>query len=81
MTTEQVPVKATVWVLLWSKSQCATHVEPLKDMLDNNLRAYQADRRMDFVPLAIGSEADVRHAATEIRPTMRDRQKQRQGAL
>lgn len=81
MTTKQTPASGAVWVLLWSKSQCATHVEPLKDMLDNNLRAYQLDRRMDFVPLAIGSEADVRHAAAEIRPTMRDRQNQRQGAL
>lgn len=81
MTTKQTTATGAVWVLLWSKSQCATHVEPLKDMLDNNLRAYQLDRRMDFVPLAIGSEADVRHAAAEIRPTMRDRQKQRQGAL
>lgn len=79
MTTEQTNIASASWVILWSKSQCATHVEPLMDMLASNLQAYQCDRRMDYVPLAIGTEAECRRVAAEMRPAMRERQNQRQG--
>lgn len=81
MTIERTPTAGAAWVLLWSQSQCATHVEPLQDMLDSNLHAYQSNRRMDYVPLAIGSEEECRRVAAEIRPTVRARQNQREGAL
>lgn len=42
-------------VLLWSQSQCALHIEPVADMLQENARAFAADRRMDYVPMVFGS--------------------------
>lgn len=78
MTTEQALNAGAAWVLLWSQSQCATHIEPLLDMMTSNLQAYQGNRRMDYVPLAIGTESECRRVAAEIRPTMRERMEQRQ---
>jgi hypothetical protein len=65
------------WVLLWSRSQCALHVEPVADMLKENRSAYADDRRMDYVPIHIGTKQECHDLARAIRNTMRTRQKQK----
>lgn len=68
MTTEANP-----YALLWSQSQCALHIEPIKDMLLENRRACADDRRMDYVPIAFGSEEHCREVAEQVRPTLIER--------
>ncbi|MGC3984811.1 MAG: hypothetical protein QM777_08835 [Pseudorhodoferax sp.] len=68
-------------VMLWSQSQCALHIERVEDMLRSNRRAYAADRRMDYVPLFIGTDEDCRELADNIRGTMHARQEARAGAV
>ena len=58
--------------LLWSHSQHALHVEPLAEMLRSNLRAFIANRSMDYVPLFIGSDDACRAAANEVQ-VLKDR--------
>jgi len=67
-------------VLLWSRSQNVLHIEPLSRMLDKNRRAYVADRRMDYVPMFIGSDDDCHAAAASMRQTLIKRQDQREAA-
>lgn len=57
-----------VWALLWSRSQNALHIESLSDMQRANLDAFADNRRMDYVPLQIGSRDAVDMAAAAIRP-------------
>lgn len=65
------------WVLLWSQSQCAFHIEQVKDMAKANAAAFNEDRRMDYVVLHIGTRDEVDHLADHLRPTMRKRQEAR----
>jgi hypothetical protein len=67
-------------VLLWSQSQCALHIEPVADMLQENARAFAADRRMDYVPMVFGSPEECHAAAERVRPTMHARQLERAGS-
>ncbi len=66
-------------VMLWSQSQCALHIEAVEAMLRSNARAYRDDRRMDFVPLYIGTDEDCRAVADAVRGTMHARQEARAG--
>lgn len=66
------------YVLLWSQSQNVLHVEPLADMLSSNREAYAENRECDFVPLVIGTEADVRRAADACRNTLHQREERRE---
>lgn len=61
-------------VLLWSQSQCALHIEPISDMLQENARAFAANRGMDYVPIVFGSADECHAAAERVRPTLRTRQ-------
>ena len=67
-------------VLFWSQSQCALHIESVADMLESNRAAFGADRRMDYVPLFIGSDDNCRYASGSIRHAMQARQKGRRAA-
>lgn len=71
------PELREIWVLLWSQSQCALHVESLRDMQRANLEALHDDRRMDYVPLLIAAREEVDEAAEAIRPLIRKRQEER----
>lgn len=51
------------FVLLWSKSQNAIHVESLEDMLSSNRAAYKENRATDYVPLYVGERALIDSAA------------------
>lgn len=51
------------WVLLWSQSQNAVHVERLEDCLSSNRLAYQDNRRSDCIPIFIGERGHVAAAA------------------
>lgn len=62
------------WVLLWSQSQCAFHLEQVGDMLKTNRAAFEAGRRMDYVPLVIGERAECERAADTLRPVLLERQ-------
>lgn len=68
------------WVFLWSQSQCAFHIEPLEQMIKANAAAFNEDRRMDYVPLFIGSRDDVDSLADHLRPTIHKRQDARAAA-
>lgn len=64
---------AEQWVLLWSQSANAFHVEPLSDMLDSNRRAYLENRRMDYVPLIVDARDIVDKTADACRSTLHRR--------
>lgn len=51
------------FVLLWSKSQNAVHIEPLETMLSSNRAAYKDNRATDYVPLYIGERGLIDSAA------------------
>jgi hypothetical protein len=57
-----------IWVLLWSQSQSLLHVERLSDVQKTNLDAFSDNRRLDYVPLQIGSREAVDVAANAVRP-------------
>jgi len=69
-TSVQSGAKADVWVVLWSQSQNALHVERLSDMVESNRTAFLENRRMDYVPLGVGSRAEIESIANEVRPTV-----------
>ncbi len=64
----------STWVLLWSRSQNAFHIEPLTRMLDSNRGAFADDRRSDYVVLEIGNRETVDTAAEALRPVVHARE-------
>lgn len=75
MTTEKLTTSD--YTLLWSQSQGALHIEPITDMLTENHQAFVDDRRMDYVPIAFGSQEQCREIAEQVRPTLRERQERK----
>lgn len=65
------------YVLLWSQSQCCFHIEQLRDMYRANAAAFREDRRMDYVPLHIGTDDECHALADHLRPQVRQRQEVR----
>lgn len=61
------------WVLLWSQSQNATHIERLEDMLSSNREAYRDNRRTDYVALFVGERGHVDAAALHCQSTLMGR--------
>lgn len=51
------------FVLCWSKSQNAVHIESLEDMLSSNRAAYKDNRATDYIPLYVGDKALIDSAA------------------
>jgi hypothetical protein len=47
-------------VALWSHSQKTFHVEETSKMLDRNWEAYARNKKIDYLPLMLGSESDCR---------------------
>ncbi|MBT2322542.1 hypothetical protein J7E62_09310 [Variovorax paradoxus] len=68
------------WVLLWSQSQNALHIEPISKMFASNLAAFNENRRMDYVPLFIGTIANVDRFAGEFHPIVDARTEARRQA-
>ena len=62
------------WVCLWSQSQNGFHVERLRDMMNSNRRAYAEDRRMDYVPIYVGTRDLCFGLASATRNTVRARE-------
>ncbi|WP_281077092.1 hypothetical protein [Variovorax paradoxus] len=62
-----------VWVLLWSQSQNALHIEKVGDMQRTNIDAFAENRRMDYVMLAMGNRDAVDAAADTVRPVVHAR--------
>lgn len=60
-------------VLLWSQSQNTFHVERIRHMLRSNRLAYAEDRRMDYVPIFVGSGEHCSELADKLRGTIRVR--------
>jgi hypothetical protein len=60
-------------VLLWSQSQNALHIETIEEMLEANRNALEENRRMDYVPIFIGSDDECHKAATGMRKVMHAR--------
>lgn len=69
------PAAIDTWVLLWSQSQNALHLERQNDMLRSNCRAYVANRRMDYVPLQVGTREECEGIAAKVRGTLAEREK------
>ena len=65
------------WVMLWSQSQNALHIEPVARMLQANRSAYVDNRRMDYVPLLIDRKELVEGVADSVRNTLRQREEGR----
>lgn len=61
------------WVLLWSQSQGALHIEPVLDMLRTNRQACAIDACTDYVPLAFGTRDQCQIAADKARLTLHAR--------
>jgi hypothetical protein len=70
-----------VWVLLWSQSQNALHIEKVGDMQRTNIDAFAENRRMDYVMLAMGNRDAVDAAADTVRPVVHARSEARQEDL
>jgi hypothetical protein len=64
------------WVLLWSQSQNAVHVETLADMLSANRAAYRDNQARDYVPLYLGTRPHVDAAASFCQATLSQREQQ-----
>jgi hypothetical protein len=64
-------------VLLWSQSECRLHRELLSDNLKENWAAFQEGRRMDSVPLVVGTLAECESAGDQIRPEAHRRDDER----
>lgn len=60
-------------VLLWSQSQDALHIESVADMLSANGSAFAANRPMDYVPLAFGTDDECHAGANKVRAIMEKR--------
>jgi hypothetical protein len=60
----------TQFVLLWSRTANALHVEPLEKMLSHNRESYTDNERVEYVPLYVGTEAEVDAAADACRGTL-----------
>jgi hypothetical protein len=58
------------WVLLWSRSQNALHIEQFDSMLSNNRSAYRDDLESDYLPIAVGTQHDVDACAAHCRATL-----------
>lgn len=71
------------WALLWSQSQNALHIETLEQMASSNRKAYQENRRCDYVPIYIGERAHIDAAAGFCHQTLfkraEEREAQREG--
>lgn len=65
---------AEQWVLLWSCSQNALHVETLERHTSMNRQAYSDNRPGDYRLLLIGTRAEVDATTASIRPTMVQRE-------
>ena len=63
-------MKTEQWALLWSGRQKALHVESVEDMLTANRAACAADVSRDYVPLCIGTRAEVEEATAQLRPVL-----------
>lgn len=61
------------WVLLWSQSRNALHVETLARMLENNRFAYRENHPSDFVTLVIGDRKLIDDTVQNLRPTLERR--------
>lgn len=62
------------WCLLWSHSQNSIHVEPMEDMLSLNRKRYRDDVFVnDYLPIHVGTQAEVEAAADAIRNTLAQR--------
>lgn len=68
------------WVLLWSQSQNALHIEPLHRMLSNNRKAYQENRRSDYIVLYVGERGHIDAAAGFCHATLAAREQERKAA-
>lgn len=81
MLTDHPTLRPTdIWVLLWSKSQCALHIETLDRTFRANAEAFSQDRRMDYVVLMAGDRELVDEIADLVRPTVMRRANERDAA-
>ena len=61
------------YALLWSGSQRAFHIEPLRKMLETN-RSHFADGRVtDYVPIYLGTDEQCRQASHVVQESMNQR--------
>jgi len=70
-----------LWVLLWSQSQNALHIERLRDTLKSSRDAFADDRQMDYVPLYVGDRDGADLVADTVRPIVRNRAEKRDCTL
>lgn len=81
MLAEHPTLRPTeIWVLLWSKSQCALHIETLDRTFCTNAAAFADDRRMDYVVIMAGDRELVDAFADRLRPTVNNRAEARNAA-
>lgn len=68
------------YVLLWSQSQNAFHIERTLDMLEANRRAFLEDRRMDYVAVLHGTRDECSDLADQTRDVLCKREMNRRAA-
>lgn len=60
-----------LYVLEWSRMHGATNVQPLESTLSSNRADYRDNRAAsDFIPIAIGTQDEMRAASQAILPTL-----------
>lgn len=64
-----------LYVLEWSKKQCATHVQKFDDTLKTNRIKYMNDEcANDYIQIAAGSLDEMLKTSESIRKTLQERQ-------
>lgn len=65
------------YFLLWSKSKNDFHIEPVEHTLSVNSRCYRDDESIhdDYIPIAIGTQADISASAESCRKSTLVRRK------
>ena len=57
------------YVLLWSKSQNALHIETLSCLVEKNIKALGMNKSLtDYHVISVGSRKDCEHIADQVRP-------------
>ena len=67
-----------IWVLEWHQASNNLHIQPLNHLLSKNRQAYANNtQRPNWITLYVGSQDECSRAADAIRPTLRQREKER----
>lgn len=63
-----------MYILEWSKSQNARHIDLLEKSIERNLGAFVGDKKSDWIPVFIGSKEGCEVVAAKMVRQLGDRE-------